>query len=183
MEHTTSRLANILGAIALTFNDRLVGETGLAKLGAPVDHVTAGAAVSLLRSMPGTPMARLAAYVGLSQSAAVRLVDRLEGAGLVVRKRERGQHHIRVFPTRKGVAAADRLHRARAQVLEGYVATLTARDQKELLRISEQVAGKLPDDQWHAMHVCRLCRCRSCGADEDCPVWESVRDRPPRRRA
>src|SRR5438552_18464801 len=89
--HRTSRLANILGAIAISLNDRLVGAAGLAPFDSPVDHATAGAAVSLLRWLPGAPLPRLAAYVGLSQSAAVRVVDRLSSAGLVVRRRDPGR--------------------------------------------------------------------------------------------
>src|SRR2546423_15649639 len=85
--HPMSRVANILGAIAISLNDALVGSAGLSRFDSPVDHATAGAAVSLLRWLPGAPMPRLAAYVGLSQSAAVRLVDRLASAGLGVRRR------------------------------------------------------------------------------------------------
>jgi len=181
--HPTSRLANILGAIAISLNDRLVGTAGLATFDSPVDHATAGAAVSLLRWLPGAPMPRLAAYVGLSQSAAVRLVDRLSTAGLVVRRREHGRRQVQVFLTPLGLAAAARIHRRRARVLERMVGELETRDRDDLLRISERLARQLPEDQWHAMHVCRLCHFRSCGTDDECPVWQAARDRPHGKRA
>jgi len=181
--HPTSRLANILGAIAISLNDRLVGTAGLATFDSPVDHATAGAAVSLLRWLPGAPMPRLAAYVGLSQSAAVRLVDRLSTAGLVVRRREHGRRQVQVFLTPLGLAAAARIHRRRARVLERMVGKLETRDRDDLLRISERLARQLPEDQWHAMHVCRLCHFRSCGSDDECPVWQAARDRPHGKRA
>ena len=181
--HRTSRLANILGAIAISLNDRLLGTTGLAAFESPVDHVTASACVSLLRWLPGTPMPRLAAYVGLSQSAAVRLVDRLERAGLVVRRRDPGQRQVRVFLTPRGAAAAALIHRRRARVLERVVGQLDARDRDDLLRVSEHLARELPEDQWHAMHVCRLCHFRSCGADDECPVWQAAKGTPRSRQA
>jgi DNA-binding MarR family transcriptional regulator len=177
-ETRTSRLANILGAIAISLNDQLVGSSGFATLEPPVDHMTAGSAISLLRWMPGLPMQRLATCLGLSQSATVRLVDRLSTAGLVERRREADGHQVHVFLTPNGSAAATRIHRTRARVLERLVTRLQPEDQDQLLRISERLAAQLPNDQWHAMHVCRLCHFRSCGDDDDCPVWDSVRDRP-----
>src|SRR5262245_54938532 len=179
----TARLANIFGALSISVSDRLLGGHGLGGFGAPIDHVTAGAAVSLLRWMPGIPMPRLAGYLGLSQSAAVRLIDRLAGADLVVRSREPGQHQVRVRVTRRGAATARRIHRARARVLERLVQDLSARDRQDLLRVSEQLARRLPNDHSHAMHVCRLCHFRSCGDDQECPVWDAVRPRSSRERA
>ena len=182
-QHRTPRLANILGAIAVSLNDSLMGSAGLASFDSPVDHATACAALSLLRWLPGAPMPRLAASIGLSQSAAVRLIDRLASAGMVVRRREPGQRQVRVFLTRLGLSAAARIHRRRARVLERIVAQLEARDRDDLLRISERLARRLPQDEWHAMHVCRLCHFRSCGTDDECPVWQGAKGRPYRRQA
>src|SRR5438552_8721555 len=181
--HRTSRLANILGAIAISLNDRLVGAAGLGTFDSPVDHATAGAAVSLLRWLPGAPMPRLAASVRPAQSAALRLVDRLSSPGLVVRRREHGRRQVQIFLTPLGLAAATRIHRRRARVLERIVDELEKRDRDDLLRISERLARQLHEVQRQAMHVCRLCHFRSCGTDDECPVWQVAKDRPNRKRA
>src|SRR5438874_10905739 len=97
--HRTSRLANILGAIAISLNDRLVGAAGLATFDSPVDHATAGAAVSLLRWLPRAPMPRLASYVGLPPSAPARLVRRRAAAGLVGRRRRHGRPQGETCPS------------------------------------------------------------------------------------
>src|SRR5438874_5237491 len=67
------RLANVLGATAITLGDRIFGEDGVATLPPPADHPSAAATLALLNWVPRIPQGRLAYCLGLSQPATVRL--------------------------------------------------------------------------------------------------------------
>ncbi len=75
------RLTNLLGAFALAVGDRVATATE----GAVGAGGAAAAVLVHLHHHPGRSVSDLAAVVGVGGSGGVRLVDRLEGQGLVTR--------------------------------------------------------------------------------------------------
>src|SRR3712207_1583823 len=75
------RLTNLLGAFALAVGDRVAAATE----GAVGAGGAAAAVLVHLHHHPGRSVSDLAAVVGVGGSGGVRLVDRLEGQGLVTR--------------------------------------------------------------------------------------------------
>nr|MBA2262479.1 winged helix-turn-helix transcriptional regulator [Solirubrobacterales bacterium] len=88
------RLINLLGAQALALADRLGASS-------------ASAALVHLCAYPGTSPGALRAVLGITDSGATRLVDRLVAAGLAERTAGGDGRSIAVHPTEAGRAAAD----------------------------------------------------------------------------
>jgi DNA-binding MarR family transcriptional regulator len=163
-------LANLLGAVSLAVVDgvaedatEIVGHGGQA----------AGALV-LLELRPRTSIKRLAARLGMTHPGAVRLVDRLAAAGLVVRRAE--GRIVRLELTDAGRLKVAELRDVRAHRLEALVGRLPARDRRALEAILERLADALTTDLVRAYANCRLCDVPTCEA-RGCPVERAARAR------
>lgn len=163
-----SRLANLLGACGLAVADRTREVT--ADLNA-----SSAAAVVVLASGPvgGTELGR---RIGLTQSAATRVVDSLVGAGLVTRSARTGRT-VRVRLTEPGHRVAAELLAARAKTLTAVLATLSADEQAQLGGLLEKLLTRLYGDIGSADLMCRLCDRSACTSDAVCPVGQAERDR------
>src|SRR4051794_40060500 len=132
-EAYTLRVANRLGATALTLSDAIreatEAATGMAG-GIPA------ALVSLREWADGTSVEVLADAMRLSHSRAVRVVDRLEAAGLARREPDPtdGRRAL-VWLKPAGRKLADRALKARSGVLDSVVAKLTAAQRRDLDRV------------------------------------------------
>jgi MarR family transcriptional repressor of emrRAB len=83
--HDEDRTANLLGAAALALTDlMLTGATAAACTSA-----SGAAALVVLSADPGLSVTELGRRVGLTQSAAARMVESLEHRGLVERRPSR----------------------------------------------------------------------------------------------
>ena len=130
--HDKRRTANLLGATALAVTDlALTGATAAAGVSG-----SGAAALVVLGADPGISVTELGRRVGLTQSAAARMVDALEGRGLVERRPTLGKW-VAVHPTDAGRAAAADLLDARGDRLVAIVDTLPAADQEALARVLE----------------------------------------------
>ena len=168
-----AHIANRLGAVALTLGDRIreatEAATGMAG-GLPA------ALVSLREWADGSPVDVLAAAMRVSHSRAVRVVDRLEAAGLARRESDPTDGRralVRLEPA--GRELAERALEARARVLGQVVGALDGADAAAL----EGVLGALLDattvDLRAAMTTCRLCDAHACGHfDGSCPVTRAA---------
>ena len=166
-------ITNRLGAVALTLADRIreatEAATGMAG-GLPA------ALVSLREWADGSPVEVLAAAMRVSHSRAVRVVDRLEAAGLARREPDPSDGRralVRLEPA--GRELAERALEARARVLGPVVGALDPADAAAL----EGVLGALLDattvDLRAAMTTCRLCDAHACGHFEGtCPVTRAA---------
>ena len=164
-----SRVANRLGAAALTLSDRIREETeaatGLAG-GAPA------ALVSLHEWADGHSVDVLAETMRVSHSRAVRVVDSLEAAGLARRAADPSDgRRALVWLEPAGRELAARALDARERVLSSAIARLDA----SRLRYLERLLGALLDqttvDLRAAMETCRLCDAHACGHYQgECPV-------------
>jgi DNA-binding MarR family transcriptional regulator len=168
-----SRVANRLGAISLTLSDGIreatEEATGMAG-GIPA------ALVSLHEWADGSPVEVLAETMRVSHSRAVRVVDRLEAAGLARRESDPSDGRralVRLEPA--GHELAGRALDARARVLRLAIAELDAAEVRDLERLVGALLDATTVDLRAAKQTCRLCDGHACGHYERaCPVTRAA---------
>ncbi|GAB1509326.1 MarR family winged helix-turn-helix transcriptional regulator [Actinophytocola sp. KF-1] len=162
-----SRLANLLGACGLAVADLTLRNvtTRLSASGAAAVVVLASGPVS------GTELGR---QVGLTQSAATRLVDTLVSAGLAERSSRAGRV-VLVGLTPAGRRAAEELLAARAVVLTDVLSALSADERARLGGLLEKLLTRLYGDIGSADLLCRLCDRAACTTGGTCPVGQAAR--------
>ncbi|WP_242905605.1 MarR family winged helix-turn-helix transcriptional regulator [Actinomadura terrae] len=165
------RLANLLGATALAVTDLVLDEaTGAAGVSA-----SGASALIVLSAAPDLGVTELGRRVGLSQSAAARLVDGLEAAGLAERRRSGGRAvHVRL--TRRGEDAAARMLTARAAPLTGTLAALDDSERETLAALLSKLLARLYEQVGDSEVLCRMCDRTCCTAGAVCPVGQAERD-------
>jgi MarR family transcriptional regulator, negative regulator of the multidrug operon emrRAB len=160
-----ARHANLLGALALRIvdqlRDALVDDGGRG--------FSATAALIHLRLRPGQNIDFLARLLEISHPATVRLVDRLEAAGLVERRASRDPRARALVLTRAGQRAAVAALSKRLDVLLDILGPLTASERRQLEPLLEKLLATLTGDRRSARHGCRLCDFATCD-DPACPV-------------
>jgi len=165
----TASVANRLGAAALTLSDRLreatEAATGMAG-GLPA------ALISLAEWADGSPVDVLAEAMRVSHSRAVRVVDRLQAAGLARRAPDPSDgRRALVLLEPAGRELAERALDARARALASVVAELGASDVRDLDRLLGALLDATTVDTRAARGTCRLCDAHVCGHyDGTCPV-------------
>jgi DNA-binding MarR family transcriptional regulator len=169
----TLKIANRLGALALTLSDSIreatEAATGMAG-GLPA------ALVSLREWADGSSVDVLADAMRVSHSRAVRVVDRLEGAGLARRESDPSDgRRALVWLEPAGRDLAARALGARSRVLGSALAELEASDLPELERLLAALLGATTVDVRAAAGTCRLCDAHACGHYEGvCPVSQAA---------
>ena len=157
------RHENLLGAFVLAVADRLRDETE-----AVVGHTgAAGAALVTIAHFPDRTVEFLRRAIGLSQPAAVRVVDRLVEEGLVQRRAAGGGPAVALTTTAAGTARARELLARREGVLRDALPELSASESAALASILEKALARLADAP--GTTICRLCD-QSGGRSADCPV-------------
>ena len=168
--HESDRTANLLGAAALAVTDlMLAGATRAAGVSA-----SGAAALVVLRAAPDLSVTELGRRVGLSQSAAARMVDSLAASSLV-RRHGRTGRSVSVRLTARGTRAADRLLAARAGPLAELLADLGDADRAALTRLLESLLAKVYEQAGSTGLVCRLCDRPACTTGATCPVGDAER--------
>lgn len=139
--------------------------------------VSGAAALVTLTASPDISVTELGRRVGLSQSAAARMVDSLERSGLVERRPHAFNNRwVTVHPTRSGRQAARQLLVARGTPLTDAVAALDEDDQKALSDVLAKLLTRLYGEVGGSQYLCRLCDRKCCAANEPCPVGEAERN-------
>lgn len=169
--------ANLLGALALALSDRLEGATTEAALVAENDAV----ALAALHEFLDSPRVDLLAQVlGLTSSGTVRLLDRLEDAGLVRRSRTAGDDGrvTSVALTAAGRRRAQAVGRARMELLDEALRPLNAAERHQLGQLVGKILAGLVRPPGATRWTCRLCDLGACGrAEGRCPVFEAAKAR------
>ena len=163
-----ARAANLLGALSLAVADRI---------GAAVEEASGhgGAAPAALTAlavyMDGASIDALRRPLGLSHSAAVRLIDRLARDDLVRRERAGDGRAVAVRLTPAGAEVAERIRLAREEALSALLEPLSATEADSLTALHEELLGALTGGRADAGRICRLCDADACGHhDGRCPV-------------
>jgi DNA-binding MarR family transcriptional regulator len=172
MSQATARGANLLGTVGLAVSDRIraAGEAELGLSGsAPM------AIVALSTYLADEPLDVIAQAFGITASAVVRLVDRLEAEGLVERRPGPDRRRVAVGLTPKGQRRAKSILEQRERALDGVLEALTAAEREQLTRLHEKLLAQLPDDVPGARRTCRFCDVYVCGHyDGRCPVTQGI---------
>ena len=173
-----ARLSNLLGAWGLAVTDR-VGAAAAASAGR--GGQAPAALVALHQFAGGRTIEELRQVLGLSHSAAVRLIDALVADGQVVREQAADDRRsVAVGLTTSGRATARRIIAARQRAIEVTLERLTDTELRSLTRLAERLTGDLADlrlnERRHGVSpaggwLCRLCDFRACGRSEGrCPA-------------
>jgi DNA-binding MarR family transcriptional regulator len=174
------RAANLLGAVALRVSDGMAGEiSAAAGQGGRPGAETAAVALSALHHFLDAPtIDRLRQVLGLTSSGAVRLVDRLQDAGLVARATGADGRTTTVALTPAGRRAARRVVAARERVLEDALDVLSPAERATFEALLGRVAVGLIRDPGASRWMCRLCDTGTCGLeDRSCPVTRAAYER------
>ncbi|NGN68889.1 MarR family transcriptional regulator [Streptomyces sp. A7024] len=173
--HTNERTANLLGATALAVTDELVSGPVAASAASP----SGAAALIALHANPGISVTELGRRVGLTQSAAVRMVDALARAAMVERRRTANKFTW-IYPTDKGRETAEVLIHGRQARLTAALEGLGEDERHTLGALLEKVLDGLyattrsgPDPEAAHHRICRLCDREACVSDAYCPVGEA----------
>ena len=134
------------------------------------------ALVSLREWADGSSVEVLAEAMRVSHSRAVRIVDRLEAAGLARRESDPSDgRRALVWLEPAGFELAERALEARSRVLVSTVADLGPADARALERLLGALLDATTVDVRAAMRTCRLCDAHVCGHYEGaCPVSQAA---------
>src|SRR5579875_3846201 len=159
---------NAIGSWALLVSDAL-SEAAAEAAQLPERSV---AALVLVANRPGSSVDWLSRRLGLTQSGAVRLVDRLMDAGLLRREKHQGHKEVFLHVTASG---DDRLRRglqARAAAIRALLDELPEDEQEQLGALIGKALARQGRRRDEADAVCRLCDWQAC--TPVCPVDASV---------
>ncbi|MEO6509700.1 MAG: MarR family transcriptional regulator [Nocardioides sp.] len=171
-EGTRDAAANVLGALALVVADEM---TRVVERSA--DHATDAAALAALAQfMDGATLDRVHQVLDVTPSGAVRLVDRLERAGLVTREAGPDGRSRAVRLTPSGRERAEDVRNDRAVYLSSLTAGLSD-DEVAVLRglLANVMAGVVAQKDGGAW-TCRLCDLTACRRQQgECPAMNAAR--------
>jgi len=164
---------NVVGALVVALGDRLrdASEDAAGMRGA-----FPAALVALHEWAGGRTIETLAGGLRLSHSRTVRVIDRLEAAGLATRARDPGDGRgVLVHLTDAGRSAGLRVLDARAAALQEGLRSLGDRDRRELAAVAERLLADATTGRRSARAICRLCDAHACGHHEGrCPVTRAA---------
>jgi len=161
------RTANLLGALSTEIAGRL--EHQLRQHPNATD--SAVAALNVIGFYEGCSNGALSRALQLSHTATVRLVDKLEAAGLVESHAGTDRRSVALHLTSRGRAKARKLVEERCIALREYVELLTPKQRAQLDDIAEILLRGLTQSAAEADHICRLCDSIACPPDH-CPVHQ-----------
>lgn len=163
-----SHAANVLGALALAIADRTSNEITAAT---GQSDSAAAALTALYHFLDRPTLDRLRLVLGLTPSGAVRLVDRLSAAGLVVREAGGDGRSRSVVLTAQGRELAQRISAARAAALGEALRFLTTDEVQTLESLLERMMTGMVNAKEGGAWICRLCDMRACErAAGHCPA-------------
>ncbi len=144
-----THFANRLAALATAVNDAAFADTGdLSE--------SAVAALIAIRTREPIAIQHIAAIVGLTHSATVRLIDRLEKNWLVRRQRRRGRE-VLVETTSRGKRRVRDLQAKRLEAIDTLVGDVSDRDRRAMSRVIDKVLAAAMESGARPERLCRFC--------------------------
>ena len=158
-------LSNKLAALALAITDAAI---------APDDDLAPTAVAALITAANSEPMSigEIAAIVGLTHSATVRLVDRLESTGLF-RRQSRVGREVMVDITPAGRRRAEELQDRRLSNTSTFLTGLSEEEVAILDDLVERMLRTHIDGGLDRQRVCRMCSREHC----NCCLAGTVQDK------
>lgn len=174
-------LANVIGAFAL----QVVTQVEAAVQRATDLSMVEATALSALANLGAgsSSVEELRQVVDLSQSATVRLVDRLVSRGLVKRRGSVEDRRVTsVQLSAAGRKTVGKLRRIRLDALEGWVSGLSSEQRAALAPLVDHLVTigieAAPTGGSTADYICRWCEPNACGHPERCPVTAALHRAP-----
>jgi DNA-binding MarR family transcriptional regulator len=164
-----ARIANRLGALALALGDEMLGAIAASDGPGPSD----AAALVTVGAEPGSSLEALAGMLALSQSATVRLIDRLEAAGLIERRHGPDRRTLALHLSGAGERRMQAILNRRESALVKALGALSASERETLGALMGKMLSAMTDSDQRASQICRLCDEVACGL-ESCPVEAMV---------
>ena len=161
------RTANLLGALAVEITDRVERHGRLH----PNETSSATAALNVIGFYEGCSNGELSRALGLSHTATVRLVDKLEAADLVVSEPGADKRAVALRLTDLGRERARAAVHERCVLLADVIDVLTRSQRERLDKILETLLRSMVKAAQDADHICRLCDGEEC-PPEQCPVHQ-----------
>lgn len=163
-------LANRLATLATIVDDAVHAETdGLSE--------SAVAALQTVRQNGPTAIQDIARIIGLTHSATVRLIDRLEKDWLVRRLGRKGRE-VRVEATARGRRRAATHQERRLAVTDALIAAVDPEDRAVLARAVDKMLAASVIEASQADRMCRSCDRETC-RHGGCPVSLAAEALPP----
>ena len=163
------RTANLLGALA----GEIAGRLQRHGREHPNETDSALAALNVIAFYEGCSNGALSRALGLSHTATVRLVDKLEAAGLVVSETGQDRRSVALHLTAAGQERARSLVHERCLLIGDLIDVLTPAQRASLDDIAETLLRSLVRAAEDGNHICRLCDGAECPGD-DCPVHQKA---------
>jgi MarR family transcriptional regulator, negative regulator of the multidrug operon emrRAB len=163
------RTANLVGALAMAVVDRLERHGRLH----PNETSSATAALNVIGFYEGCSNGALSRALGLSHTATVRVVDKLEAADMVVSKPGADKRAVALRLTGLGRKRARDAVRERCVLLADIVGVLTPSQRQSLDEILETLLRSMVEAARDADHICRLCDGEAC-PPQQCPVHQKA---------
>lgn len=163
------RTGNLLGALVTALGDaqRAASESASGQSGATP------AALTYLLQEPGAGIDQISGPLGLTQSAATRLVDRLERDGKARREPGTNGRKVAIFLTAEGTREAKRLLELRGGLMGDAMSVLGPSERTVLTGLLERMLAHLTTDADHGQRICRMCALAEC-PKQTCPVDTAV---------
>jgi DNA-binding MarR family transcriptional regulator len=128
--------------------------------------------------LEGGTIEELSRALGLSHSATVRLVDKLERSGMLERRPGRDARSLALVATDQGAQIASGIQRARIEAVSELLTPLNAQERDELARLHEKLLAGVVAAGEPRGRICRLCDAAACGHEQGrCPVTEAPEPR------
>jgi DNA-binding MarR family transcriptional regulator len=168
------RSANVFGALALVIADQIADAT--AEAAGRADSAPAALA-ALLHFLDRPSVDLLRQVLGLTSSGTVRLLDRLAEAGYIERQEGTDRRSTAVVLTDAGRAAAEKVCRARADVLNRVTAALSPAERADLDNLVGKMLVGMMRGPGAVRWICRLCDTGICrGSPGGCPAGHAARE-------
>jgi MarR family transcriptional regulator, negative regulator of the multidrug operon emrRAB len=171
-----ARTANLLGAFLTGLHDHMSARL-------EQDSEVSGDAPAALVAIAyneGRTVEFLRRTLTLSHSWTVRVVEKLEKAGLVHKKTGTDKRAVALFLTEQGKRKVQGIIRTRRRCMDEVLGVLPVKDQKKLTSMLERMLAVLTGDDDSAEAICKLCEVDVCPQNR-CPVTLAVKPRPATR--
>ncbi|MEC5319906.1 MarR family transcriptional regulator [Brenneria populi subsp. brevivirga] len=165
MNQSELRLLNILGAFCFAVSDRISAATNKA-LGMNASYPSALVQIGLFSDK----LSNLQSALSMGQSAATRLVQKLEEMDLVYKARSPDDSRSATLHlTEQGEREMRRILQERYTTLEQFVSPLSGDEKAVFLNLISKILEGAVSDRQTSDSVCRLCDLNACPQDR-CPA-------------
>ncbi|MGF1603601.1 MAG: MarR family winged helix-turn-helix transcriptional regulator [Thermosynechococcaceae cyanobacterium] len=158
LNKVSPQLVNLVGLVSLSIADQIRQATELAA----GQSASAPAALVLIHRYPEITVDVLGRYLQLSQSGAVRLVDRLAQQGWIERNRGQDKRFVTLSLTEVGAGVAIAILQERQQQIAQALTVLTLEEQQQLSHLLLKLTSQHDHIGEQAEFMCRLCDMSVC---------------------